>query len=39
MILVVMVDPKLARSWLIPVFRGVQRALQAAGTALKRLTD
>ena len=38
MILVVVVDQKLAKRWLVPVLRGAQRALQAAGTLLKRLT-
>ena len=38
MIVLVVVDQKLAKLWLIPVLRGAQRALQAAGTALKRLT-
>ena len=39
MILVVVVDQKLVKRWLVSVLRGAQRALQAVGTVLKRLTD
>ena len=37
--IVIVVDPKLVSSWLVPVLRGIQRALQAAATALKHLAD
>ena len=39
MIVLVVVDQKLAKQWLTSGFRGVQRALQTAATVLKRLTD
>lgn len=38
MIIVIVVDPGLAKRCIIPVLRAVQRTLQAAATVLKRLT-
>ena len=38
MILVIVVDQKLAKRWLVPVLRAAQRALQAVAAVLKRLT-
>ena len=37
--IVVVVDSKLISSWIHRIVRGFQRALQAAGTALKHLAD
>ena len=37
MIVLIVVDQKLAKQWLLPVLRGVQKTLQAAATVLKRL--